>query len=140
MRWGRGLKFKLSCWGSLTAKVTVEQKPESSKGGSQGKTGEGKSGPGRGNSKCQCPVTRVSLTCVFGAKQIQGKYKRRHQRAMGWAGHEPDYGGSFKASVPNLFGARDRFRFRGRPEERQGGRGDGSGSDVSDGEQRGSGR
>ena len=94
--------------------MTVEQKPESSKGWSQGKTEEGKSIPGRGNSKCQCPVTGVSLTCVFGAKQIQGKYKRRHQRAMGWAGHEPDYGGSFKAAVPNIFGTRDRFWFRGR--------------------------
>ena len=32
---------------------------------------------------------------------------------MGWAGHEPDYGGSFKAAVPNIFGTRDRFWFRG---------------------------
>ena len=55
-------------------RITAEQNPESSKG----RTGTRENMTDRGNSKCKCPVMGVSPTCVVGAKQIQGKYKRRH--------------------------------------------------------------
>ena len=59
-------------------RITAEQNPESSKGRSHSQTGTRKNMTDRGNSKSKCPVMGVSPTCVVGAKQIQGKYKRRH--------------------------------------------------------------
>lgn len=55
----------------------MEQKPEGSREGR-------KSTVGRDNNTCKCPTAGVSLTCVVGEREPQGKYKRRHQRATGW--------------------------------------------------------